>query len=122
MLEVFAEYLNLVDEADEAYRAASFVLPFNFVHGDAITLCDANGAPISVAEWGYLGEGKFQRRDFRLDVLAGMASLSTEASLFSQFGGCEMLTSIKVYPPMTMHDLAGFARSEDCSEARCGLT
>ena len=25
--------------------------------------------PITFAEWGYLGKGKFQRRDFRLDTL-----------------------------------------------------
>ena len=25
----------------------------------------------NIAEWGYLGKGKFQRRDFRFDVLTG---------------------------------------------------
>jgi len=38
MLEVFAEYLNLVDVTDDAYRAASFVLSLNLVHGDAMTI------------------------------------------------------------------------------------
>ncbi len=71
MLAVFAEYLNLTDDADETYRAAFFVLSLNLVHGDAMTMRDMNGAPISVMEWGYLGKGKFQRRDFRLDVLTG---------------------------------------------------
>ena len=27
----------------------------------------SNGQPITFAEWGYLGKGKFQRRDFRFD-------------------------------------------------------
>ena len=83
MLAVFAEYLNLTDDADETYRAAFFVLSLNLVHGDAMTMRDMNGAPISVMEWGYLGKGKFQRRDFRLDVLTGAASFSAEDSLFS---------------------------------------
>jgi hypothetical protein len=108
MLEVFAEYLNL-DESDELCRAAFFVLSLNLVHGDAMTMRDVNGAPISVVEWGYLGKGKFQRRDFRLDVLTGMASFSAEDSLFAQLGRNEIFTPIKIYPPMTPRDLAGFA-------------
>jgi hypothetical protein len=45
MLEVFADYLNL-DESDELYHAASFVLSLNLVHGDAMTMRDTEGAPI----------------------------------------------------------------------------
>lgn len=111
MLEVFTEYLNL-DESDELYRAAFFVLSLNLVHGDAMTMRDVNGAPISVVEWGYLGKGKFQRRDFRLDVLTGMASFSAEDSLFSQLGRHEIFTPVKVYPPMTACDLARLANGE----------
>ena len=112
MLEVFAEYLNLMDDADEVYRAASFVLCLNLINGDAMTMRDMNGAPISVVEWGYLGKGKFQRRDFRLDVLTGMASFSAEGSLFSQLGRHEIFSPIKVYPPATARDLAGIASAE----------
>jgi hypothetical protein len=111
MLEPFAEYLRL-DEADELYRAASFVMSLNLVHGDAMTMCDMSGAPISVVEWGYLGKGKFQRRDFRLDVLTGMARFSTEDSLFAQLGRHEIFTPTKAYPPMTVRDLAGIADGE----------
>ncbi len=112
MLEVFAEYLNLTDDADETYRAAFFVLSLNLVHGDAMTMRDMNGAPISVVEWAYLSKGKFQRRDFRLDVLTGAASFSAEDSLFSQLGRHEIFTPSKVYPPMTLCDLAGFSSGE----------
>lgn len=108
MLEVFAEYLSL-DKADELSHAAFFVLSLNLVHGDAMTMRDMNGAPISVVEWGYLGKGKFQRRDFRLDVLTGMASFSAQDSLFAQLGRHEIFTPTKVYPPITAYDLAGFA-------------
>jgi N-6 DNA Methylase len=69
LLEIFADYLNL-DESDDLYRAASYVLSQNLVHGNALTMRTYDGQPITLAEWGYLGRGKFQRRDFRLDVLA----------------------------------------------------
>lgn len=105
MLEVFADYLGL-SEADELYRAASNVLSLNLVHGDAMTMRDIGGAPISVVEWGYLGKGKFQRRDFRLDVLTGMASFSAKDSLFSHLGKHEIFTPDRIYPPMTVRDLA----------------
>jgi hypothetical protein len=105
MLGVFADYLNL-DEASELYRAASFVLSLNLVHGDAMTMRDMNGAPINLVEWGYLGKGKFQRRDFRLDVLTGMASFSAEDSLFAHLGKHEIFVPTETYPPMTVSELA----------------
>ena len=108
MLDVFAEYLRL-EEADEMYRAASFVLSLNLVNGDALAMRDAVGAPIAVVEWGYLGKGKFQRRDFRLDVLTGMASFSAEGSLFAHLGRHEIFTPIEAYPPMGVRDLAACA-------------
>jgi hypothetical protein len=111
MLEVFADYLNL-DQADELYRAASNILLLNLIHGDAMTMRDMNGSAISVVEWGYLGKGKFQRRDFRLDVLTGMARFSAEDSLFSQLGRHEIFMPTKAYPPMTPRDLAGCASGE----------
>lgn len=108
MLEVFAEYLNL-EESDELYQAASFVLSLNLVHGDAMTMKDMALQPISVVEWGYLGKGKFQRRDFRLDVLTSMSSFSSEDSLFSHLGKHEIFTPTSVYPPMTVRELASAA-------------
>lgn len=111
MLEVVADYLGLA-ETDELYRAAFYVLSLNLVHGDAMTMRDTEGAPISVVEWGYLGKGKFQRRDFRLDVLTGMASFSAEGSLFAGLGKHEIFTPTSSYPPMTVGDLAGFASGE----------
>lgn len=85
MLDVLAEYLN-IDETDEAYRAASYVLAQNLVHGDALTMRTDGGQPITFAEWGYLGKGKFQRRDFRLDVLTGSSAFSAEGTLFAHLG------------------------------------
>jgi hypothetical protein len=105
MLEVLADYLN-VSEADDAYHAASFVLSQNLVHGDALTMRTTDGEPIIFAEWGYLGKGKFQRRDFRLDVLTGSSKFSAEDSLFAHLGKHEIFTPIKTYPTMTVRDLA----------------
>lgn len=105
MLDVLAEYLN-IDETDDLYRAAFFVLSQNLVHGDALTMRAQDGLPITFAEWGYLGKGRFQRRDFRLDVLTGSSSFSAEGSLFAHLGKHEIFTPIKTWPTMTVRDLA----------------
>jgi len=115
MLEVFADYLSL-DEADDLYRAASYVLAQNLVHGDAMTMRAIDGAPIRVVEWGYLGKGRFQRRDFRLDVLTGMSSFAAEDSLFAHLGKHEIFTPAKTYPPMTVSDLANGRGGDSAGE------
>jgi hypothetical protein len=62
--------------------------------------------PITFAEWGYLGKGKFQRRDFRLDVLTESAAWSQEGTLWADSGKHEIFTPVKTYPPMTVSELA----------------
>jgi hypothetical protein len=104
-LEVFADYLKL-NEADDLYRAATHILSTNLVHGDALTMRAIDGQAITFAEWGYLGRGKFQRRDFRFDVLTGSSKYSEEGSLFADLGKHEIFTPIKTYPPMTVRELA----------------
>lgn len=105
MLEVLADYLKL-KETDELYRAASYVLSQNLIHGDALKMRSRDHQPITFAEWGYLGKGKFQRRDFRLDTLTLSSAFSAEDSLFSQLGKHEIFTPIKSYPAMSVSDLA----------------
>tara|TARA_R110002094_G_scaffold221120_1_gene194751 strand:+ start:507 stop:1157 length:651 start_codon:yes stop_codon:yes gene_type:complete len=105
MLELLADYLR-IDDADDLYGAASHVLSLNLIQGDALSMKGADGAPITFSEWGYLGKGKFQRRDFRLDVLTGSSAFSAEGTLFSHLGKHEIFTPIKTYSPMTVHDLA----------------
>jgi N-6 DNA Methylase len=106
MLNLFSAYLKLVED-DELYRAAFHVLSLNLIHGDAMTMKGADGNPIMVAEWGYLGKGKFQRRDFRLDVLTGMSSFREEATLFAHLGKHEIFQPVDSHPPMTVRELAG---------------
>ena len=111
MLEILAEYVNL-DESDELYRAASYVLAQNLVHGDALTMRTHDGEAICFAEWGYLGKGKFQRRDFRLDVLAQSSAFNAEGSLFALLGRHDIFQPVKDYPPMTVSELAAQRSAE----------
>ena len=105
LIEIFADYLKL-NPSDNLYRAALVVLSVNLVQGDALTMKTHDGEPISFAEWGYLGKGKFQRRDFRLDVLTGSSAFSAEGSLFAHLGKHEIFKPIRTYPTMTVNTLA----------------
>ena len=105
MLEVLSDYLGLSPDEDLC-RAASHVLAVNLVHGDALTMKTTQSEPITFAEWGYIGKGKFQRRDFRLDVLTGASAFNAEGSLFAGLGSHEIFKPTKTYPPMTIRDLA----------------
>jgi hypothetical protein len=104
LLEIMADYLE-VDETDDLYGAASYVISQNIVHGDALTMRTHNGEPITFAEWGYLGRGKYGRRDFFLATLA-MSSASIVGPLFAQKGKHEVFKPVKTYPPMTVRALA----------------
>ena len=105
LLDIFAEYLALAP-ADALYRAAFYVLSQNLVHGDALTMRTRADEPITFAEWGYLGKGRFQRRDFRFDNLTQSSAFSAEGSLFANLGMHEIFTPAKTYPPMTVGELA----------------
>lgn len=105
LLEVFSAYLGL-DEPDDLHRAASNVLSQNLIHGDALTMRTTLDEPIVFAEWGYLGKGKFQRRDFRLDVLTQSAAFSQAGTLFAELGKHEIFTPTRTYPPLTLRELA----------------
>jgi len=105
LLDILAEYLR-IDDTDDFYRAARYVLSQNLIHGDALTMLDSNGQPIAFPEWGYLGKGKFQRRDFRLDVLTHSSAFSAKDDLFSQLGKHELFSPIREHPVMTVAALA----------------
>ena len=115
LLEIFAEYLNL-DESDDLYRAAFFVLSQNLVHGNAMTMLTEDGLPLTFAEWGYLGKGKFQRRDFLHNALTKSSAYKSSASdtddlFYSDRGKHESMTPTKtIYPPMTVRALAAFGQ------------
>lgn len=108
VLAVFADYLQIQPE-DELYRAGAHVLAVNLVHGDALTMHTHAGAPIAFAEWGYLGKGKYQRRDFRFDNLTHAAAYSAEDSLFADLGKHELFQPAQTHPAMTVPELATLA-------------
>jgi len=112
MLGVLAEYLVL-DESDDLCRAASYVLSQNLVHGDALTMRTSDDQAIKFAEWGYLGRGKFQRRDFRLDALAQSSAFSEKGTLFADLARHDIFVPIKTYPPVTATELARMVAGDD---------
>jgi N-6 DNA Methylase len=115
MLETLVDFLNL-DESDKFCRAASYVLSQNIVHGDALKMRTNDGGPITFAEWGYLGKGKFQRRDFRLDLLTQMSGFIANSPLFAHLDKQGLFTPTRTYPPMTVCELAASAIGDQPKE------
>ena len=109
LLRIFSEFLE-VQETDASYQAAVTVLSVNLVHGDAITMKTNGGVPITFAEWGYLGKGKFQRRDFRLDNLTHSSAYSADP-LFAELDKDDIFSPVKSWSPMSMNDLATLERA-----------
>lgn len=99
----FARILQL-DASDPLLAATRAVLAVNIVQGDALAMMDAAGRPIAFPEWGYLGRGKFQRRDFRFDALTQRSAAS--GTLFDAFEEHEIFTPVRTYPAMTIDELA----------------
>lgn len=112
MLEVLSDYLDEEDSSDLC-RAAFYVLSQNLVHGDALTMRTHDNKAITFAEWGYLGKGKFQRRDFNLDVLTGSSAFSAEGSLFAHLGKHEIFMPARTYPSLTISDLAALGLTKE---------
>lgn len=104
LADLFNTFLG-VDDQDKWAKAARMVLASNIIQGDALTMTEPNGQPIAFAEWGYLGKGKFQRRDFRYDDLTQRTTWEAEGSLF-QDPGQDLFTPSKIYPTMTVQEIA----------------
>lgn len=105
LLEILADHLS-IDKSGDLYGAASYVLSQNVVHGDALTMRTSENEPITFAEWGYVGKGRYQRRDFRLDTLAMSSAFTEEGSLFASLGRHDIFKPARSWPPITMSDLA----------------
>lgn len=84
--------------------AARAVLDVNIVQGDALAMTDAVEQPIVFAEWGYLGRGKYQRRDFRFDTLTQRSAAS--GTLFEKFEEHEIFTPVRTYPAASIEQIA----------------
>jgi hypothetical protein len=87
-------------------RAADLVASANIVLGDALAMTtigsspETQGQPIVFAEWSYLGRGKYQRRDFRFDRMAGRNSVRPGEAHH------EVFQPVTTYPVMTVAQLA----------------
>ncbi len=99
----FARVLKL-NAGDIFAHAAHAVLDVNIIQGDALAMTDAGGEPIVFPEWGYLGRGKYQRRDFRFDALTQRSAAS--GTLFDAFEEHEIFTPVRTYPVMTVDQIA----------------
>ena len=106
LAEVFKTFLD-IDIDNQWTRAACSVLDVNIVQGDALTMTVPNGQPITFPEWGYLGKGKFQRRDFRYDDLTQRASY--EGSLFGELDDEDLFLPARTYPTMTVGQIGEVA-------------
>lgn len=99
----FAQFLGNT-AGNEWRQAAMAVLRVNVVQGDALKMTDATGAAIVFPEWGYLGRGKYQRRDFRLVDLTQRASASV--GLFEAFEEHEIFSPIQTHAAMTVREIS----------------
>lgn len=107
LLSIFDDYFGN-SLTPELHNAAKYILSQNIVHGDALTMRTAKTGDnptdeaITFPEWGYLGKGKFQRRDFRFDALTQMSAFSEVDTLFADMGRHEVFMPVKVYPQATI--------------------
>ena len=103
LLDIFSADLK-IDAESIWCKAALVVLNANIIHGDALTLKTPDGEPINFPEWGYLGSGKFQRRDFRYDSLTQRSSV--EGSLFEFLEEHDIFIPTKTHAQMTVEEIA----------------
>ena len=106
---LFAIFTDFVGEDPDGTwsAAARAVLATNIVQADALTMQLPDGQPLTFAEWGYLGAGKFQRRDFKYQDLTKRAAFG-EDTLFgaAQMGMDEIFKPQTSYSPMSVADIA----------------
>lgn len=102
LIGIFIDYLEL-EKTDVLISAAKSVLDANIIQGDALTLNDSALKAIVFPEWGYLGKGKYQRRDFRFDDLTQRAGI--EGTLFELFEEDQLFAAVKTYPQMSVEEI-----------------
>lgn len=102
LAEIFSKFVN--DPSDARWiRAAQTILAVNIVHADALTMQRQDGSAIVFPEWGYLGKGKFQRRDFQYSDLTQRSSFT--GTLFEDLETSDIFSPQSNYRPMTIDEL-----------------
>ena len=104
LLNIFASFIG-DDDAPVWIEAARVILGINIVQADALTMKLPSGEALTFTEWGYLGAGKFQRRDFKYQNLTKRADLG-EDTLFEGMEIDEIFQPETSFPPMTAAEIA----------------
>jgi hypothetical protein len=102
---LFDQYLNTYrkhnsDEVSpDLERCIRFLLKKNILCGDALTMLQQDGEPITFCEWTPIaGSMQFSRRDFQFDFLVNQTH---QYSLFDEQGEAQSFDEpIKSYPPI----------------------
>ncbi|MDV6239656.1 N-6 DNA methylase [Trueperella bernardiae] len=103
LADIFTQFIN--DPADTTWEAAAHaVLEVNIVQADALTMKCPDGTHIVFPEWGYLGKGRFQRRDFQYSDLTKRSSYVD--TLFAAFDDDDIFRPKVSYTPMYVADIA----------------
>jgi len=103
LAEMFKTFIN--ESNDNCWeKAATVILNLNIVQADALTMKTPNGDPLTFPEWGYLGKGKYQRRDFEYGDLTQRSSFI--GTLFEETSIDQIFKSKSVFRPMSVVDIS----------------
>ena len=102
LLSIYSKFLGIEQESFW-YTAATKVLIVNIIQGDALTLTTTEGKPMKFPEWGYLGSGKYQRRDFQFDALTQRAAI--KGTLFEMFEEEQLFVPVAIFPTMSVEEM-----------------
>jgi hypothetical protein len=102
LLAIYSKFLG-IDQKTIWCKAATNVLIVNIIQGDALTLTTTEGKPMRFPEWGYLGNGKYQRRDFQFDALTQRAAV--KGTLFEMFEEEQLFVPVETFPTMSVEEM-----------------
>lgn len=107
LADIFTQFIN--DPDDTTWGAAArVVLDANIVQADALTMKRPDGTHITFPEWGYLGKGLFQRRDFQYSDLTQRSSFA--GTLFAEVDDDDIFRPKTEYKPMSVAEIAAGRR------------
>jgi type III restriction system methylase len=105
LMGIFVSFVGSSSGVEEWRDAARAVLAANILQGDALRMVFPSGGALSFPEWGYLGKGKFQRRDFKYQDLTKRSVLG-EDTLFGDMEISEIFAPDATFPVMTVAEIA----------------
>jgi SAM-dependent methyltransferase len=116
LLGIFDEcYSNLYGDSckPKCRDAVAYILSLNIIHGDALSLTNTNGSPITFAEWSAVNGSMLKRRDFTFRGLLEHGDMAG-MPLFSDLGEDVFLPEpTKDYPLADFLSLSGMRPQED---------